>query len=593
MALWTVWLALGAGLIDSLYVALSQASHVVNLGPDALWAAPLVSLVWVGTPGLLLTFLAARFPGCIGHRTFVTVVAGFAWFAVILLPNWVHPATAIVLALGLAVQTSWLSAARVRAFESIVRRSTGWLALLVALIALVVLGDEWWSERSSVAGLPPAPSGRANVLVLLIDTGGASHFSLHGYGRRTTPELESLADEGVTFEQAIAPSSFTLPSLAAIFTGRYPNSLLPKRESPLDGTYPTLAEALTREGYATGAFFANVMFGHKRFGLDRGFTHYDVISRSLGELLLSQSVGRLFSLDNTLRRWSGYYDLLGRRRAEEVNELFLDWARSIDDRPFFAFLNYFDAHQPYLPPEEFAEMFDRGHPRQFDWMRRAHRAIWVPFGWQVSPADVLGELDAYDGTIAYVDQQIEQLLRELRRMGVLERTIVIVTSDHGEAFGEHGEAGHGRSLYQPEIHVPLLILYPAGVPAGLRVDPPVSLQDLPATVLDLLDIENRLRLPGRSLSRFWVAEAGGAPAAGPAVAQLWRYQRDGALEALRVGDTKYVRFDGGGRVEEELFDLASDPQERRNLVGTARGDRLLPDLRALLDSAVHAAEPAP
>ena len=584
LVLWTVWFALVAGLLDSLYIALSPTPDVASLGPDALWASPLLNLVWVGIPGFTLALFAHRVPGRLDTQTSLAVVATFAWFAIAVAPHGIHPAVAIILAVGLGMQTGRFLAGRASGFDRLCRRSTGWLALPVVVAAFVVVGNGWWSERSDLASLAPAPAGRPNVLVLLIDTGAASHFSLYGYERRTTPRLTALAEGGVVFEHAIAPSSFTLPSHAAFFTGRYPNSLLPSRQAPLDDTYPTLAEALARAGYVTAAFTANVAYLHPRFGLDRGFIHYDVYPRSFEELLLSHPVVRLFSVDRTLRRWSGYRELLGRRRAEQINDAFSSWLSSHADRPFFAFLNYFDAHEPYLPPDRFHKLFDRGHPRRLDMMEREHRTVWVKFNRPVARDGFLGELDAYDASIAYVDEQIGRLLDELRRTGILDRTVVIITSDHGEAFVEHGHHGHGRSLYEPELHVPLLIIYPPEVPADLRVDRSVSLQDLPVTVLDLLGLENQSGFPGRPLSRFWTVEADDAPPDLPLLAQLWLYHGEGVAEALTLDRMKYVRTQEWTYLEEELFDLQNDPGERHSLIGTARGDSLVPRFRALLDS---------
>jgi len=586
MLMWTIGFAMATATVEAFYMLLTQDQPMSRFNPDSLWMVYVVDVVWVGLPGYCLTLVQWQFPGRVSYWLFTSATATFAWFAVVMLPDRLHTIAAGLLALGLASATGRLAAARPRGFGQVVRRSTPLVATVGLVLVVAFLGSGEWKERQAFASLPMVTPDRPNVLVLLIDVGRASHFSLHGYERSTSPQLEEWSKLGIMFEHAVASAPWTLPSHASMFTGWLPNAVLPERMLPLTER-ATLAQTLTDEGYATAAFFGNVDVGHPRWGLHHGFLHYNVFSISLGEYLLSSAIGRYLSLSGGFRRLIKFEDILARRNAGVINVEFLNWLHSIGDRPFFAFLNYYDAHLPYMPPGQFATMFDSGQQPRFDLLELDYRSRWVPFGSSTSQEEFLGEVDAYDGTLAYVDQQIRQLLMELDRTGMLENTLVIITSDHGESFGEHGHADHGRSLYEPEIHVPLVMMYPGRVPEGRRVENSVSLRDISATVFDLLGIENRYELPGRSLSRYWTFDSD-IPAE-PVVSQLIT-DDDKLVDAVIVGDKKYIRYASaeGVKEKEELFSLGFDPFETHDLANTPEGKLLLPRLRAALDSVLNA-----
>jgi arylsulfatase A-like enzyme len=251
----------------------------------------------------------------------------------------------------------------------------------------------------------------------------------------------------------------------------------------------------------------------------------------------------------------------------------LAWLDDNPDRPFFAFLNYFDAHDPYLPPAPFHETYG---PRNGDERRLLVR--WGEYAIdRVQPTSEQVDVAqrAYDGCIAYLDQQLGLLVERLERRGDLENTLIIITSDHGEGFGEHGNYNHATSLYQEQIHVPLLIRFPGRVPAGRRIAGPVSLRDIPATVLDILE-EETPALPGRSLARCW-SPLGSPEDAPPVLSELepldcirrspHDFLAKSPLMALRSDNVKYIRQKDHG--VEEVFDLATDPREERNLAGRA------------------------
>ncbi|HXE57647.1 MAG TPA: sulfatase, partial [Gemmatimonadales bacterium] len=448
---------------------------------------------------------------------------------------------------------------------------------LAGLVLVLALGIEVASrvvERWRVARLPAPAAGAPNVLLLVLDTVRSMSLGLYGYERPTTPALEAWARRGVVFERAYATAPWTLPSHGSMFTGRWPHELSTGWSSPLDRTHPTLAEALARRGYATGGFVANLLYCSRQHGLARGFARYDDFPVSPGEVLVSSSLGRFLTNRSRVRRLVGYYDVLGRKSAAEINRAFLGWIESVGDRPFFAFLNYYDAHEPYLPPDSLARRFASGG------VRRPHRIAYQLHEASrsqrgaMTPEETRAERDAYDAAIAHLDAEIDRLFRELDRRGVLQRTLVIVTSDHGEHFGEHGLFGHGHRLYRPALEVPLVLIFPGRVPAGQRVREPVSLRDLPATTLALLGDSSSHRFPGASLTRFWGGDS--LPVPQLILAEVDRGRRRYHVAAVAEG-LYYIRKPGG---VEEVYALEGDPLQLRNLAGDPGLAPLIDRIRA-------------
>ncbi len=195
-------------------------------------------------------------------------------------------------------------------------------------------------------------------MLIVLDTVRAASTSLHGYELPTTPALERLAREGVMFPRAIAPAPWTLPSHASMFTGRWPHTLSTGPWSPLDATYPTLAEYLRDRGYETAGFVANREYCGHEFGLSRGFVHYEDYRSTPGQAALYTSPGHTAMQKLPLVQALQTYDNLGRKSAEQLTADFLRWqGRRAGDAPFFAFLNYWDAHDPYTPPRSYARRF--------------------------------------------------------------------------------------------------------------------------------------------------------------------------------------------------------------------------------------------
>ncbi len=510
-------------------------------------------------------------------------------------PRVYGPAGAL-LALGLAVRLVPVLERSGDGFRRLVRLSFPLAASFVPVAAVVL----WSGERVGAGrepGGPVPPPGSANVLLVVLDTVAAEHLSLYGYERPTSLTLDALAGRGIRFDRAQATSSWTLPSHASLFTGRSPHELSAGWITPLDGEVPTLAEYLGSHGYATAGFVANRWYCAYDSGLGRGFLVYrDYGFPGLDDFgsagLIDRPVDGLKEVGRFLDERC-YFDLLrgpaeslarlfeaDRKEAVEVNREFLEWLsrRGRAARPFFAFLNYYDAHFPYALPE--------GHIHRFgiEPVGGRERELFEPEATvdrRPTALQVAQHHDAYDNCVADLDEQLGRLIDELGRRGVLERTWVIVTSDHGESFGEHADVfRHGTSLYQTEVHIPLVILPPAGVarPARAVVAETVSLRELPATVVDLLGIEAGSPFPGESLARLWEGAGSSAANAGatsrralmevvpldgldPDPSQL--LVRRWPWAALSEGEWTYIRHEG--RVREELYHLRDDAGQSHDL----------------------------
>jgi arylsulfatase A-like enzyme len=457
----------------------------------------------------------------------------------------------------------------------VVRRTAPVLAVLAVVASGLVLGTRALVERRALDGLAAARDGAPNVLLIILDTVRSASLGLYGYERPTTPRLERFARQGVVFEQAIAPSSWTLPSHASMFTGREPQQLSVGWLDPLDDQAPTIAEVLRARGYSTAGFVANLQYGTYETGLDRGFVRYSDYHVSLGQVFMHTGLSRFLAARRALRTLVGSDEVLGRRNADRINADFLGWLDDTKGRPFFAFLNYYDAHDPYLPPDAFFRRIT-GHarPNRLSPLRRltVHERRDG-----VRAADLRLELDSYDASIAYLDDRIGRLLDELGRRGVLENTVVVITSDHGEEFGEHGVFYHGHSLYLPSLHVPLIVAYPGG-PVGLRVRAPVSLTDIAPTLAELAGVDGTTGLGGRSFApRLQSATRAGDEAVRSELQKgvrlpEWYPVSVGDMTSLVANGLHYIR-NGDGR--EQLFDIARDPWERLDMAPAPRaGERL-------------------
>ena len=363
-------------------------------------------------------------------------------------------------------------------------------------------------------GCGTAPRPR-NLLFITLDTMRADRLPAYGFSGVDTPALDRLAAEGVVFEQAFASVPLTLPSHASIFTGLYPPhlNLRDNVSPPLAPEYTTMAEALRERGLMTGAFVASGVLGPSR-GLDQGFVVYN---------------------DAVNEGCSGAPR--ARRPANEVVDEALAWL-SEQTTPFFAWVHLYDSHRPYQLPPEYHGRYD----------------------------------DPYIEAIAFEDTQIARLIAHLEARGILDRTLVVVTGDHGESLGDHGEDSHGVFVYQEALHVPLILRGPRLLPR--RVGAVTRLVDLMPTVLELFGAPLP-EVDGESLTPFF-SRAGVDPRLEVYAESLYS-QRFGwsGLRSLRADRYKVIEAP-----RPELYDLHNDPWEERNIfeekpkVATAMLERL-------------------
>ena len=309
---------------------------------------------------------------------------------------------------------------------------------LAALVGLMLAGIGIYairpsSQASASTPGPGGPKGKPNIVFIVLDTVRADHLSLYGYHRPTTPHLDQWAKRGVVFENAIAPAPWTLPSHASMFTGLLPHQHGADWAVPLDGSPWTLAEVLKSEGYDTVAFNANFGYGLKGWGYDQGFGLYADNIPSIRHNLVMTYWGRNL-LDRFYKRLIRY-EPIERRNAGELNKDIFSWLRRRPARPFFLFVNYYDAHEPYLPPAPYDEKFGR---ISTPLLKRSRDLCYAQPGEPVPAQDVRTIMSAYDNSLAYLDHGLDDFLQQLQRLQLLGNTIVIITSDHGEGLGSRG-----------------------------------------------------------------------------------------------------------------------------------------------------------
>ncbi len=469
---------------------------------EFVWMAPMAYTILFVSVCVGLAALGMVWPSLGSSRVMVWVVTALGVFGLLLPYSQIATWASALAAVGAATQVARLVATRTRGANQAGTWVATGLALATLGAAFVVGTMRTGRERSALSALPTPSPGAPNVLLIILDTVRAASLSLYGYDVPTTPALSRWAAQGVTFDYAISPAPWTLPTHASIFTGAPASELSTQWVKPLDTTRRTLAEALRDKGYATAGVVANHAYTAWDSGLDRGFVHYADYLVSAKQMIRSTSYTQT-KLFGDLRAAGGMAEQLralanfglsveakhtsARRTADLVTGHFLEWQAGIAGRPFFAFLNYYDAHLPYYSPATFTPVV-KG----------------------------TGARAAYENAIAWLDQSLDGLFKTLQERGVLDNTIVIVTSDHGELFQEFGLSGHAHNVYLNTIRVPLIIRYPARVPADVRVTQEVSLRDLPATIGALAGVGD-LGLPGESLVPLW---AGGARAGSPAVSEV-------------------------------------------------------------------------
>ncbi|MEZ4417489.1 MAG: sulfatase-like hydrolase/transferase [Gemmatimonadota bacterium] len=577
----SAWAGLGFGLLESGGRALTRRGEGIFeywSNPDYWWMTPTAAAVLFIASGLVLYLVARGRRGGLSLRALVVIlVAVGAYGAVRVMRLGIDDRMLWILALGLGVHLG-------RSAQDHPNRMLRLVRITAPMLALLVLGAFLWQQpvyrfraQRSLSGGPVPARGAPSVLLVVLDTVRRENLSLYGYTRPTTPTLEALGRRGAVFDRAFSTAPWTLPSHASMLTGQYPWAQSGGWARPLDDEHLTVAEYVRDRGYATGGFVGNLLYTSAASGLDRGFSTYLDDPVRLDTWLYS-AIATRWILNRIRAHIPGGDRGPGRKFAAAVNTEFLGWVDRIGDRPFFAFLNYFDAHGPYEPRFR-TEAVGRGGTAPRD------SVMVKPSVWRALSEEEQTEVDLYDGAIMSMDRALGELCAELESRGRLENTIVIVTADHGEHFHERDIVIHANSLYSQLVHAPLVIAYPPRVPAGERIEAAVSLRDLPATIADLIEPGAASSFPGRSLLE--------APSPGTSIAfsqvvpsfldeQSGPVSR-GPMKSVAVGPYHYI-LNGDG--VEELFDLDHDPAEERDLIAVDSLQPLLPELRARLRAAL-------
>jgi arylsulfatase A-like enzyme/Tfp pilus assembly protein PilF len=372
-----------------------------------------------------------------------------------------------------------------------------------------------------------APRPSPNVLLVSIDTLRADHLGCYG-AKTGTPTLDTLAASGVLFERAVSHVPLTLPSHASLFTGVYPmaHGIRDNGAFRLSASHRTLAALFREQGYRTGAFVASFPLD-SRFGLDQGFQVYDDVN---GE--------------------GSFYDVkIAERPADEVLNPAAEWIEGTGGERFFAFVHLYDPHSPYEPPAAFAARFAS---------------------------------DLYTGEVAYVDDALGRFLARLTAAGRMDNTLVLVTADHGEGLGEHGEKTHGMFAYDSTLRVPLIFHWKDALPEGLRVPARVRLVDVAPTLLSLAGLPSFSEFQGETLVDVIAGREKAADRDSYFEALSFNLSRNWApLTGLYRGSSKFIDLP-----IPELYDLEADPLERENLAPSRPDDESR--LRSALEELVAA-----
>jgi arylsulfatase A-like enzyme len=599
-----IWAGLVVGLLEGLGLLVFQKinwenwGRLVHVSREIVWISALVDVIFFCFLAILIGLLARVITSRNAVRVAAFCFSSFAVFDWLRVTSRISSLACLLLGVGTGVVLSRWAVERVDTLFSFSKKFVLPLAILAIMSFTALAGQKWFEERSAVASLPKAAPETPNVIMVVVDTLRADHLSCYGYSQLATPNIDRLAREGVLFSNAFSASSWTLPSHVSLLTGRFqfdhgidrvqPMSVRHWGTPPL-GNYLTLGQIMERKGYRTGAFSGNRTFFSADLGFKQGFIHFEDYFHSPADMFVRTTLGKELVRDLQFSRWTGTgkrvlhrlglgalldrddegaFDVGGpssvRKRAAIVNAELLRWADRDRQRPFFAFLNYFDVHSPYGLPQSST---------------------------QDSPAH-------YDDGVSYVDEQIGQLMSELKRRGLDGNTLVIVTSDHGEGLGQRGLLNHGKALYDFLIHIPLVFWYPGRIPAGLRIPATVTNASVPATIATVIGSEEQTSFPAGSLASLWTHPSDGTEPP-PALSELAENKfsekldhevsrfvmtaRDGPMKSLVDGDWHLIVHKNLG---DQLYNRRDDPGELKNLVGTASGiqvhSKMLLELEAAL-----------
>ena len=538
------WAATLFGLVEGSVLLICRAYPAVlapyKVSVHALWIAPIVDLILFLAIALVLPTLLKPVRRWLNGSELLYAYGFFVFlgcFTILVTPRIIHWASLIILSLGLTVVAYRKLRGSEIALTGYLRRRLLWIPSLILMAGVGALGYEITREKWSFHNLPQSPPSAMNVLVVVLDTVRYDSFT-RSSERSLTPNLDRITARGARFRNAWSTTSWSLPSQAAILTGRYPQEHgadWPGLE--LGEKWPTMAEYFSRRGYVTGAFSGNAAWITPEY-LGRGFLRFDVYL--FEDLFRRTTCGRAISR----ALWAFGCHPAGRgKKAAALNAQFLKFLDDYRGRPFFAYLCYMDVNQSF------------------------HRRALNHAFWEKTPT-TQEVIDAYKGGLSALDERIGDLFADLERRGVLKNTLVVITSDHGESFGvecssDHDPAGHGTSLYPEQTRVPLFVICPGKEAPQSEMTDVFSTRAIPSIITQLLGMADS-PFYDADLPAIFRSESEPAGTVPPALITLNYEERK--IQSVIWDRWQYLKdLKAAGR-REELYELPVDPLAKNNLV---------------------------
>jgi len=422
-------------------------------------------------------------------------------------------------------------------------------------------------QAPSLAQGKPGP----NVILIVMDSARAKDVSPYGPCAATTPRLSDLARDSVVFDNAYANSNWTIPSHACLFTGflssiTRANFLNAETEevAPLGDQFKSLATILAEHGYSTGTFPANSYFLSRRFGFHQGFQRlWNGISRD-SYLLAPMLVYRLFTSPAVKDWMARNFPSDAFRSAADLNAIIFRWLDRPQDKPFFLFVNYMETHGINYLPEFYKKEFEVGMPPKTPVIDPRTDILILK---QSAKAYLRSW---YRAELHAVDFEVGRVIDFLKKKGVYENSLIVITSDHGELLGEHNRFSHGGYLYQESLHIPLIVKYPRSAAAGTKVSSPVGHVDIFAEILYRLGISPPPDIQGEPFNQI----------THPVIGESHHISKTSII-SRRVPGFKMIEYADG---HQELFDILNDPDEQNDLPDSEKRRIIRQELEQYRDS---------
>ncbi len=562
ISLWhmTIWTILGAifGIAYTAFVALRNRTRALNLS--------LLLYFYIYLSLWLLVF---------GYVN-IYIFAGFLSLQSII-SNLILISIGIVLFSFLLNKLIWPNTSRFPLYYKI------HIAVLIiaVLFSLLYSKDLRIGARKNFLLAKSHNFNKYNVILILLDAVRADHLGCYGYERKTSPNIDLIASKGVVFENAFAQSSHTLESVPSLFTSNYPSTHnVQTITTALPQELVLLPEIFRSSGYRTSIFSAND-YVSMTYGYNRGIKDFygleeNVVKNNktvLGHLLYSlPRMSRIRELLEPILNL-GYSFLhskitLNMEDANFITEKAMKWIKKNRNRPFFIYIHYQGGHHPYNPPVPYQKIFDpdfsddpiQDYPLNF--------GMFLPYeeGEPIPARELENMIAQYDGKILYHDENLGILFKQLEQLNLSDKTMIIIASDHGEEFYDHKGWGHGHSLYEENIHVPLILYCPELIPEGKRINELAEMVDVFPTVLSLVGIFDGLKLPydieGVDLTPLILEK-------NPQSTRDFIFSElnlgEHSAFCLRTQKYKAIEIKFGLREMRMLYDLEKDPEERNNI----------------------------